>query len=296
MNDTFSTYHPILNFGFFLLVMAFSMLFLQPIYLAISLGAAFCYSLYLNGKKGLLFSLGLALPMILLGTIFNPLFNHEGATILWYFPSGNPLTLESIYYGLASSVMIASVILWFSCYNAIMTSDKFIYIFGRLIPSISLIFSMVLRLVPKFKNQAKVIINGQKCIGRDPMNGNLKQRLQNGVRIISILTTWALENGIETADSMRARGYGLKGRTSFTTFRFDSRDKIMAVAMVLMLVITFVPIAAGKVFISYYPLMVMNETTVLTVLNYIAFGILCFLPLLLDLVEDVKWRVLKSKI
>ena len=296
MNDTFSSYHPILNFGFFIIVMAFTMLFLQPVYLGISLAAAFCYSIYLNGKKGLLFNLALALPMIILGTLFNPLFNHQGATILWYFPSGNPLTLEAIYFGLASATMIASVIVWFSCYNAIMTSDKFIYLFGRLIPSISLIFSMVLRLVPKFKNQAKVIINGQKCIGRDPMNGNLKQRLQNGTRIISILTTWALENGIETADSMRARGYGLKGRTSFSTFRFDTRDKIAAVIMMLMLVIVFVPIATGNVYINYYPLVIMNETTAGAVMNYIAFGILCFMPLVLDLVEDIKWRVLKSRI
>lgn len=296
MNDTFSSCHPILNFGFFIIVMAFCMLFMQPVYLGICLFAAFFYSVYLNGARGLRFNLALALPMIILGTLFNPLFNHEGATILWYFPSGNPLTLEAINYGLASSVMIAAVILWFSCYNAIMTSDKFIYLFGRLIPSISLIFSMVLRLVPKFKNQAKVIINGQKCIGRDPMNGNFKQRLQNGVRIISILTTWALENGIETADSMRARGYGLKGRTSFSIFRFDSRDKSIAVVMLIMLVVTFVPIAVGSVYVTYYPLTIVNETTVFSVLNYIAFGILCFLPLLLDLVEDIKWRVLKSRI
>ena len=95
---------------------------------------------------------------------------------------------------------------------------------------------------------------------------------------------------------MRARGYGLKGRTSFSTYRFDSRDKIMAAVLLLMLVVTFVPIAMGEVFISYYPIIFMNETTALAVVNYIAFGILCFLPLILDLVEDIKWRVLKSKI
>lgn len=296
MNDTFSSCHPILNFGFFMIVMMYTMVFLQPFYLGISLLAAFCYSVYLNGLRGLKFNLILALPMIILGTVINPLFNHEGGTILGYFMTGNPLTLESIFYGLASSVMITSVILWFSCYNAIMTSDKFIYLFGRLIPSISLVFSMVLRFVPKFKNQAKIIVNGQKCIGRDPMNGNFKQRLHNGVRVMSILTSWALENGIETADSMRSRGYGLKGRTSFSTFRFDTRDKIIAAAMLLMLVITFVPLATGAVYITYYPFFVMNGSTAVAVLNYIAFGILCFLPLLLDLMEDVKWRVLKSKI
>ena len=296
MNDTFSSCHPLLNFAFFIIVMMFTMIFLHPFYLGISLLAAFCYSVYLNGKRGLKFNLLIALPMIILGTIMNPLFNHEGATILGYFFSGNPLTLESIFYGLASATMFTAVILWFSCYNAIMTSDKFIYLFGRLIPSISLVFSMVLRFVPKFKNQAKVIINGQKCIGRDPANGNLKQRLLNGVRIISILTTWALENGIETADSMRSRGYGLKGRTSFSTFRFDTRDRILGAALLVMLVITFAPLAAGTVYISYYPLTVLNAPTALAVLNYIAFGALCFLPLLLDLTEDIKWRVLKSRI
>ncbi len=66
----------------------------------------------------------------------NPAFNHEGATILAYLPSGNPLTLEFIVYGLSAAVMMASVILWFSCYNAVMTSDKFVYLFGRVIPAL----------------------------------------------------------------------------------------------------------------------------------------------------------------
>lgn len=296
MNDAFSGCHPIINFGYLLIVMMITMCFMQPYYLALSFVAAFCYSVYLNGVRGLKFNLFIALPMLILATVFNPLFNHEGMTILAYFSSGNPLTLESIIYGLASSVMFVSVILWFSCYNTIMTSDKFIYLFGRIIPSISLVFSMVLRFVPKFKNQAKVIGNGQKCIGRDPMMGNSKQRLHNGMRIMSILTTWGLENGIETADSMRSRGYGLPGRTSFSTFRFDTWDKILAIAMLVMLVITFIPIVSGAVYIVYYPLVNINAPTALAVLNYIAFGLFCFLPLLMDLVEDIKWRVLKSKI
>lgn len=296
MKDAFSSCHPILNFGFLLLVMLFTMCFLHPVYLVISLAASFCYSVYLNGMHGLKFNLMFALPMLILATVINPLFNHEGMTILAYFSSGNPLTLESIIYGFASAVMFVSVILWFACYNAIMTSDKFIYLFGRLIPSISLVFSMVLRFVPKFKNQAKVIVNGQKCIGRDPMNGNWKERLHNGVRIISILTTWALENGIETADSMRSRGYGLPGRTSFSDFRFDDRDKILGISLLLMLVITFIPIITGSVYVVYYPMVQINPASLTAVLNYIAFGILCFLPLVFDLMEDVKWRVLKSKI
>lgn len=296
MKDMFSSCHPIINFAFFTIVMLFTMCFLQPFYLVISFLAAFIYSIYLNGMRGLKFNFLIALPMLILATVLNPLFNHEGMTILTYFWNGNPLTLESIIYGLASAVMFIGVILWFSCYNAIMTSDKFIYLFGRVIPAISLVFSMVLRFVPNFKAQLKIISNGQKCIGRDLHQGTRRQRIHNGMRILSILVTWALENGIETADSMRSRGYGLSGRTSYSFFRFDTRDKILAAALLLMLVITFVPVVTGDVFIYYYPMVQMNDNTVWAVLDYIVFSFLCFLPLLLDVVEDVKWSVLKSKI
>ena len=296
MKDTFSDCHPLINFGFLLVVILFSMCFLQPVYLVIALAAAFTYSVYLNGKRGLKFNLLICLPMLILAMILNPLFTHEGATILGYFWNGNPLTLESIFYGCASATMFVAVIMWFSCYNAIMTSDKFIYLFGRLIPSISLVFSMIMRFVPKFRNQAKIIANGQKCIGRDPMTGNFRQRLRNGVRIMSILITWGLENGIETADSMRSRGYGLKGRTSFSIFRFDTRDKLLGALLGVVLLLTFVPIALGSVYIVYYPEFIINPVSGTALVNYIAYGIFCFMPMLLNITEDIKWRVLKSKI
>ena len=82
--------------------------------------------------------------MLLMMALINPAFNHEGVTIIDYLPSGNPLTLESIVYGFTSAVMIVSVICHFSCYNEIMTSDKFIYLFGKIIPAMSLIISMTM--------------------------------------------------------------------------------------------------------------------------------------------------------
>ena len=89
-----------------------------------------------------------------------------------------------------------------------MTSDKFVYLFGRVIPALSLVLSMTLRFVPKFKAQVKIVSSAQRCVGRDVSNGGVLQRARNGLTILSILVTWALENAIETADSMRSRGYG----------------------------------------------------------------------------------------
>lgn len=43
---------------------------------------------------------------------------------------------------------------------------------------------------------------------------------------MSIVVTWALENALDTADSMKSRGYGLPKRTAFSLFRFTLRDGI----------------------------------------------------------------------
>ena len=165
--DAFSGYHPVINFLYYALVLLFSMCLMHPVYLAISLTGALAYDIYLKGRKAVRFAVMGLLPMAALAALLNPAFNHEGATILTYLPSGNPLTLESMLYGASAAVMLASVVLWFSSYNEVMTSDKFVYLFGRVIPALSLVLSMALRFIPKFKAQMQTVSEAQACIGRD---------------------------------------------------------------------------------------------------------------------------------
>ena len=211
MSDTFSRYHPVVNFLFFALVLVFSMVLMHPVCLLISLLGAVLYVIQLNGRKGLRLSLRIALPVMLLAALVNPAFNHAGMTILTYLPTGNPLTLESILYGLAAGCMLCAVLLWFVCYNRVLTSDKFVYLFGRVIPALSLVLSMTLRFVPRFKQQMDTVRQAQFCIGRDASSGSVWQRARKAVTIFSIMVTWALENAIETADRLKeglaAKGY-----------------------------------------------------------------------------------------
>ncbi len=295
MKDTFSGCHPAVNFTYFAAVILCSMFFLHPVFLGISLVCSVAYSLYLNGGRALRFNLLFMLPAFLLFAFVNPFFNHEGVTALLYI-NDNAVTLEAIAYGFASGAMFASVIIWFSCYNAVMTSDKFIHLFGRVIPALSLIFSMVLRLIPKLKAQIKVISNAQKCVGRDVANGNLLQRAKNGLTILSILTTWALENGVDTADSMRSRGYGLKGRTSFSNFRFDRRDRILLLVMLALIAGVLAGAASGENSMTYFPAMKAGPVTAASWAVYLCYAGLCLLPLILDWREDLKWKHLQSRI
>ena len=294
--DTFSSYHPIINFIYFALVLICTMFFMHPVSLLISLASALVYAVYLNGRKAVKFSLMYLLPMMLMAAVINPAFNHEGMTILTYLPSGNPLTLESILYGLASAVMLASVITWFSCYNAVMTSDKFVYLFGRIIPALSLVLSMTLRFVPKFKAQLHVVSEAQRCVGRDTSNGSTLQRMKNAITILSIMVTWALENAIETADSMKSRGYGLPGRTAFSIYRFDDRDKT---AFIWLCFCGFYIISgwmAGGLSWQYYPIIKGALTGVFPISFQLVYLALCLTPVILNGMEDRKWKHLQSEI
>lgn len=295
MNE-FKTYHPIVNFVYFLFVIGFSCFFMHPICLCISLVCGFVYSVVLKGRKAIRKNLLYIIPTMLATALINPAFNHEGATIMEYLPGGNPLTLESVVYGIAAAAMIVSVICWFSSYNEVMTSDKFIYLFGRIIPSLSLIISMTLRFVPRFTAQLKIAANAQRCMGRDVSNGSIVKRAKCGLSILSAMATWSLENAIETADSMKSRGYGHSGRTAFSIFMFDKRDKMALAAILILGIYTFIGNLTGGMYFRFFPSIKTAGFSVYGLSIFAAYFLLCVFPVTIEVKEAVKWKAIKSKI
>ena len=287
--DTFSGFHPVINMLYFVAVIGFSMFFNHPVCLAMSLICAITYSIYINGQKAVRFTLIYLLPMLIMAALLNPAFNHQGGTILAYLPSGNPLTLESILYGISAAVMLITVISWFSCFNVVMTSDKFVYLFGQIIPALSLILAMALRFVPRFQAQIKVISNAQKCVGRDVSNGNLFQKMKHGIKILSIMVTWALENAIESADSMKGRGYGLPGRTAFSIFRFDRRDGYALAYILVCAAIVISGNFTGAYHFRYFPT-IKGEWTGTALIIFAVYFALCVYPLIINVKEDLVWK------
>ena len=294
--DSFSGFHPVVNFLYFGLVLAFTMVLMHPVSLLISLVSALSYAVYLNGKKAVRFSLMYLMPMMLMAAIVNPAFQHEGVTILTYLPSGNPLTLESIAYGVAAAILLAAVITWFSCYTAVMTSDKFVYLFGRIIPALSLVLSMTLRFVPRFQAQFRTVNEAQRCIGRDSTQGSLFHRIRIAVTVFSIMVTWSLENAIETADSMKSRGYGLPGRTAFSIYRWDERDRMAVIWLCFCGGYVFCGWLAGGLDWQYYPRMQGALTGRFSVSFQLVYLALCMTPVILNRWEDRKWKHLQYEI
>ena len=295
MRDRFAKYHPLVNFLYFALVIGFSMVLIHPLAQGISLVCACLYAVQTEGKKAVFFTLKWCLPIMLLTAFMNPAFSHEGITILLYFPTGNPLTLESILYGLSSGVLLATIMLWFANFSRVITSDKFIYLFGRMIPAMSLVLSMTLRFIPKFKAQMDLVVDAQKSIGRDISQGSLWQRAKIAITVLSIMVTWSLENAIETADSMKSRGYGLKGRTAFSLYRFDDRDKM---AMLYLGFCGFYLLAGAMISafgFRYFPSIRYIGLNAMTLSFQFVYFILCLMPVVLNWAEEQKWKAIHSK-
>ncbi len=314
MEIGFKGYHPVANLIFFVSVVVFGMLFKHPVTLAVCFFTSVGYYLRLCGKAAVKSVFAFLLPMLIFVVIINGLFAHYGITPLLTLPDGNSLTLESLVYGFVLGLVTVTVIMWFFCYNEIVTADKFMFVFGKILPSAVLVISMALRFIPLYKSRLKIIAEAQKGIGRDYRTGPIKQRIKNGGKIISILITWSLENAVETADSMRARGYGLKGRKNYGKFRWSRKD-IAAVAIMLLIdVILTAGCVSNSLYCIYNPYITinpsadfgktyfvnelnvtLNPTSVLGIITLAAFTALCFLPLITDLTEEIKWNRIKLK-
>lgn len=295
MRDEFSRFHPINNFIYFIAIIVFSTIYMNPVLQTISLICVLWYSIYLGGRKMLKFSMFTILPISIFSAIVNIAFNHNGMTILTYMWTGNPITLESIIYGLCAACLFANIILWFFCFNKVVTSDKFIYLFGKIIPSLSLILSMILRFIPMFKDQHSRVVTAQKTLYDTGSKKGLISKIKHSLNIFSIMLTWSLENSIITADSMNSRGYGIKGRTAFSYYRFYFRDGVM-LGILLILVLSLSTLTYfGSAEISFYPYYEF-ELTPISMCGFIIYALFCSLPMIINLTEDIKWNYFRSKI
>ncbi len=290
MRSVFARLHPAVPFTSFALVRAFTMWFRHPFCLAASLIGAAAWAVYLRPEQGARFALTGLLPLFLFMWVLNPLFSHAGATILAYFPSGNPLTLESILFGLSAGAMLCAALCWFYCYHATMSSDKFICLFGRVIPALSLFLSMVLRFAPRFRARLRAVSAAQRGAGQSAGGGSLLRRVRSGGRRLSIMVTWSLESAVETADSMRSRGYGLPGRTAYQLYTFGERERDL-MALILGLGFFVASLAArGDLAFRYYPAVKGAEWSLWQGAAMLAYLALCLLPLILDVKEDWAWK------
>ena len=292
--SSFAGCHPVVNLIFFLFAIGITMFSTSPAFLAVTLVFSWLYSILLNGRKAIKTNIVFTLPIIVIMAGINTLFTHNGATVLFYL-NNSRITLEALLYGLAAAVLLSSVIVWFGCFNVVITADKLIYIFGKAAPVLGLTLSMIFRFIPLLKTRFKEISMGQRCMGRH-VSGGFIERIRQYTKEVSILISWSLEAAIETSDSMEARGYGLPGRTSFHLFKFTPTDKALLTGISVSGIIAAVGCALGKTSIYYYPKVVFGYWDVFTTVTFAAYAVLLAIPIVTDIFGEIKWQQYRLEI
>lgn len=286
--DAFSACHPMVNFLFFVGAIGFGATIQHPAYAAAGVIGAAIYYLLLTGWKGMKMVGGTAVVFCLI-SFLNPLINKSGKHVLFHY-FGRPYTLEALYYGMALGAIFVVMLIWFGCYSAVLTSDKFTSLFGSVIPSLSLLLVMVLRLIPAFTRKAKQIIGARRTIGKGvSQTDKLIDKARGGTTILSALTDWALEGSIITADSMRSRGYGTAKRTNFQIYRMTLQDWIL-LAMILGMELAV--ILAGGTDARFTPKLKLSPLG----WGFPVYCVFLLIPTILHIKEAIAWRISISRI
>lgn len=288
----FDSYHPMINLIYFTAAIACMILFDHPVFLMISYLAAFAYSVLLNGKRSAVFNLCL-IPLIGAYAAWYSYYNHFGVTNLRTNFIGNQITLEAVAAGVERGVTIASVIMMCTCIFAVVSTDKIIYLFGRISPKLSLFLAVLLRFIPRVGVRAGRIERSREGIGKGCKQGNLLQKLKHSCSFISTLITWTLEDFVESAASMKCRGYSLRGRTAFSIYRFDNRDRGFVLAQFFCMTVIAAAAALNQTNIQYDPEIVMNRITPISYVFYVIYGCFLLLPMLLQIIGE--WRFMSDK-
>ena len=282
-------YNPIAVTVYFLTVTIPAMLCMDPVLIACSFAGAMLLYVMVNSTSGLKMHV-YALLLFAFMALMNPLISHKGATVLFVL-NDNPVTLEAFWYGLTAAGMILSVMYWFRLYTQMMTSDKLLYVFGGISPKSALMLSMTLRYVPMFVQQTKKVSQAQKAMGLY-REDNIIDSIKGGLRVFSVMVTWTLENGIITADSMTARGYGTGKRSRFSLFSWRTEDVMLIFASLLLLSVTLY----GKRTVVFYPWLELEACSLRVMMGYIAYALLVITPTMIEGKEKIKWHWLTSRI
>ncbi len=305
----FDTYHPAVAAAYVLVTLALTMFSVQPVLIALSLAGALVYGAFSRGALACLRALRWQLPTIALIALANPLFSASGATVL-FFLGPRAVYLESIAYGCAMGGLFVASVLWFEAAADMLPQDKVMALAGNAAPTVALMVSMCMRLIPKFVRRGRMIAEVQGVLGAcacanaggrtsdlaraeaagaapssqgdlhgegagepvrsrgdrysegAPAGGASRSRGQVGalgensaatrgprrraaaraskrrrisalLRQTHVLMGWSMEDSLEYADAMRARGWSADmRRIAYTRFCFGEAD---AVALVLLL-------------------------------------------------------------
>lgn len=290
----FAACNPIVCFSYFMGAVLLGVLTMHPIIMLLGLGFSVLTYVFIKGK-GFVKKMLAFLPLFVILAMANPLFNTRGDTVLFTYLGERRFTLEALLFGMTLAAMFVSMIIWFMSFHYVMSQDKILYLFGKCIPNIGIIVSMVLGLVPRYLRQIISVSDARRGIGKskgEQNGGKIKEKYG----ILQAVTEWSLENGIVTSESMKCRGYGLKGRSTYSIYSIKPRDIALLIWMAFLFTSALVCSIKGGFDADFFPQIIISGTgNIYFIIGICAITLYMIIPILINNMEKIKWCILKSE-
>ncbi len=286
----FRSLHPIVILTYYAGGITFGMLLFHPLVLLAGWAAAVIVNLHLDGgREWRKWSLPMLTGVVLI-VLMNPLLSHRGRTVLYYL-GDIPITLESVVYGVTLAISMLNLLTFFVTYRLVMTEQKFLFLFIRVSPKAALIAMMAMGLVPRLSKRMKELMLIQRTRGVTVAEGSIATRARSGARLVGTLLSWTLEDALQTADSMQARGYGTGTRSSYLGYRFRKRDGWTLAGLAVSAAVLLMAWGYGHGFLSIYPRLgtfVLSTGDLAALAAYLVF---LFIPLGLEWRDRRAWLI-----
>lgn len=244
--------HPVVLLLYYAGGTTLGMLLFHPVILLCGWAACLLVNWHLDGGREWR---SWSVPMIsglLILLVVNPLVSHRGRTV-WFYLGDLAITWESVAYGITMAASLLGLLTLFVSYRILMTERKFLYLFARISPKSALLTMMALGMIPRLRRRMRELMLVQQTRGITVAEGSLIERARSGAQLVGTLLSWTLEDALQTADSMQARGYGTGSRSSYSAYRFRARDAWTAAGLTGAAAAILALWANGHGYLEIYP-------------------------------------------
>ncbi|PFN97770.1 cobalt transporter [Bacillus sp. AFS076308] len=290
MRLRFDRFHPLVTFLFYAGAVSLLILMLHPLFLISSIAVVILINLRHDRLNGLRRWWFFIITTFLLMVIMNPLFNERGRHLLVEIYE-HRVTLEAVVYGGMNALSIIGIIALFVSYNIIMTPNKLLFIFAKVLPQFAVLLMLTLRFIPLMRRRLEEISLVQKSKGLSVSHGTWRARAKTGMLYVQTLLTFSLEEAIQTADSMKARGYGQGSRSSYEYFKINKADIIAILYLLSLFGFIVIERFSGFGVLTVYPIMESWHLSLIDRAVFICYIMFLSFPLLVEAGGMFRWRL-----
>lgn len=280
--------HPAIFIVYFLILIIFAFLFNNPYYV-ITYGILILTLIALQGSISEIKSTTkVFLPVILFITLLNTIFTHVGDTHIYIFGSYY-VTLEALVYGVIMAVTFFLVTLTFIAYNTYVSYQDMLYVFSKKYPNLSMIIIMSLRFVPLIQKRSNELLELSKLKNR---NEDLKftEKTSELIQNLGLVVSWSLEEAMQSASSMKSRGYNITKRTSYLRYDFNKIDVLLTVLILVTATISVYGLYNGVGSIMIYPKFTFTFSQTPFNIYYFAYVVLLLPFIIIEIWERILWH------